>query len=629
MSSNHVVINGISWDLGLLSDSSEVIKHFNIATFKKIKKLPLANKEILFDDDYWDFSSLDTLSTTKSFLTYDFSQINYNYKDIVKGMVLNYIFIDSKAFSTIKEKFRKINLIIDYLLQRHILKYKFISLRIVQDYYEQLNNSMREEVKQEYKRVLKELLSFIYLNDKSCNFTRAYEYLSERTSEEILKAEREDGKTPNIPKEFLNQMISCAVADIGNEKIDKKEKFEACIILLLSQIGMRVGELRLFEAGRKIPERIFDDEKEVNYLNFKTFKTIEGGSFIWTKSILNSLSLIAYDCLEQITKDDREKYNTTYLLFSHRSGKINPISPATIRHHILKFVARHRTSINCVNRMPSEVEGFYIANVKETRDGQKFLSLSLIDGLRDSDTICCPCPHQFRVAVTTDLFEKGVEFGWIKEHMNHLSGDMTKHYIRFNEQSEKEKEVAKSIIKDIVTKEVRLIGKDKENLTAKINEFVLKNGFNVATNLNEIIEGLANLLPIRVKPDGYCIKSAFGRKCALDGVTDELYCTYGLCSNHFVTYEMVDITYEGCVNLRKIIQHNKKNGFNVEAQRESNKLKRVIQESLVPELNELMYEIDRQGGNILLQKHINLSHIINNVEKVLDEVKEWENQLIT
>ena len=41
--------------------------------------------------------------------------------------------------------------------------------------------------------------------------------------------------------------------------------------------------------------------------------------------------------------------------------------------------------------------------------------------------------HQYRVILATILYNKGFHLDFIRQHMNHLTEEMTQHYIRFNE----------------------------------------------------------------------------------------------------------------------------------------------------------------------------------------------------
>ena len=41
--------------------------------------------------------------------------------------------------------------------------------------------------------------------------------------------------------------------------------------------------------------------------------------------------------------------------------------------------------------------------------------------------------HQYRVVLATILYNKGYHLDFIRQHMNHLTEEMTQHYIRFNE----------------------------------------------------------------------------------------------------------------------------------------------------------------------------------------------------
>ena len=59
-------------------------------------------KGTFFKDDYWDFNNRNTLNKKKSLYKYDFSTIDYRFKEYLKKVVLDSIVINKKSASTVK-----------------------------------------------------------------------------------------------------------------------------------------------------------------------------------------------------------------------------------------------------------------------------------------------------------------------------------------------------------------------------------------------------------------------------------------------------------------------------------------------------------------------------------------------
>jgi len=617
------LINGIEWDMDQLVDNSQNLKRSSLLLkLNNINRLPLVGGYIYFQDDIWDLTGFSQLPIKKSMLVYDFMKIPYEYRPYVKGLVLKFMIIDKIDFSTLRGKFYNIINITSYLKSYHIYDYSLITLKTVKDYYNRLKIDLREESKKSKKETFLSFLKYINSHISNLDYNSIYKYLEKYDNPEVLKGEREAGKTQDIPVSFFDQMVSCAVKDILSNGVDQRQKKKASTVLLLSQIGMRVGELVQVEANKDSKMNIFDDTKSISYLKFKTFKTIEENDFVWTKSILTDLAVIAYSALEGLDIKHSNSGEEHYLFWSTRID--SPLNEQTIRNWILQFIASHRDEIDCINRDPKELEGFDHFTIERCRGGGSYyLNSKLTKGLKSSDVISFPTPHQFRVAVCTRLYEQGRDLDWVREHMNHLTEEMTIHYIRRKEKSKKDKEFAQAILKEIVSEEFRLIGSDSDILMEKIREFIKVNGFNVNKDIDTIVNILAGKMPIREKAEGFCMKGAFGRKCAHDGVNNEIYCAFELCPNHCFSFKSANVTYCRYLSKKKAIEYNILNGFTTEVKNETNKIRRLISERLVPELDELQYELTRRGTDTIKASNPDLVYIIDNLNEIVVEGNKW------
>ena len=129
--------------------------------------------------------------------------------------------------------------------------------------------------------------------------------------------------------------------------------------------------------------------------------------------------------------------------------------------------------------------------------------------------------------------------------------------------------------------------------------------------------------PIRAKLGGICIKSSMLRDCNKDAKTDEFFCAYGVCSNHFHVFYMADITYERYLTLKNTYTYNKNNNFLRQAEKEKFKILNTIKDSLLPELDEVKNEVLSKGEEAIKENYPQLTFIIENFDIIYKEVISW------
>jgi integrase len=559
-------------------------------------------------DDYWDFTKLDTLKRSNGDLKFNFVQLSSLTKNLIKLIVLKKLFIEEISFTTMKSYFYKLLKIDTYLDSKGIRSLYSINATLISNYINGIPKTYREETKETYKNAFFELIKEIEKTNIEINYKEIYKLLNTKNSMQIL-LERELGKTELIPREYFNSMVSFALEEIQDKKLDNQFRKEAAVIILLSQLGVRIGELRIMEVNKKTEVFRTENGEVVSALFYKTYKTIKNGSFKWTKSFLTPEADTAYDLLCNFAKEDnKEKY-----LFETKSG--NVLHEGNFRKWILRFVARNHIKLKCINISEKKLKSITVLEAKQNVN--YYLSNVYIKGLNQNDEIFFPLPHQFRVTLATILYEKGIHLDWIREHMNHLTPEMTLHYIR--EEETKKKNVIN--ISEFIKEEISN-GPVLENtslLYKKIDKFILNNMINIEVDVEKIIEQLKGNKPLREKKYGFCIKSNFGRKCPKNDRID----IPVTLENHIPSCEFLNVTHNRFINMIKAINYNDKNGFIVENSREIKRLKRLIENYLSPELNELKSEISNKGRIAVLREYEHLNYIIDNVEDIEREVRRW------
>lgn len=575
------------------------------------------NKTIIFkegtlhlENDIWDFRNYNPLEREERHLYYNFYIFPIWIKDYIKKVILKKLIEDNMAPSTVKDTyFIVLQSFSRYLMSIGINSPSLISKRTIECYFESLTRSNKESTKQNYKNVLSSLIVEFENHKVPIGYKGIYKFLNKK-NHNLLQHERELGKTDLIPKEYYETMLAIALENLTNSEVKEAYKVEAAIILLLSQIGLRIGELRLLEIYKKQGLFIPGLNETVSILFFKTYKTVENGDFKWTKTFLTFEAEKAYEFLsETAKKNGNERY-----LFLNSNEKL--YTPQKFRSLILRFVVRNKDKLRCVNISENQLNSI---EVSKTNEGNYYVPRALIKDLKNEDIIYFPLPHQFRVNMATILYQQGVHIDWIREHMNHLSTDMTLHYIR----EQKKREQHAIDIKDLIKEEAKKIDlnqvMERKNLYKKIDRFVNKQKFNITVNIEKIIELVQSNKPIREKEYGYCIKSNFGRACPKNIRID----IPESIENHLASCEFLNITYNRFQKMKEIITYNRKNGFTVEAKRETKRLNRLIQNYFKPELNELRLEINMHGISQTLLNYPHLDFITKNIESIENEVEKW------
>ncbi|WP_461389781.1 hypothetical protein [Desulfosporosinus fructosivorans] len=341
-----------------------------------------------------------------------------------------------------------------------------------------------------------------------------------------------------------------------------------------------------------------------------------------TETYMNELSVLAYKTFEEATKEDREKCKSSFLYCKTANDNDDKVLSA---HYLYKcltiFALRHIRELDCINRPENDADGYFKVQIN-AHTNSKYINSAPRNywGIIPlGSTVCRPNPHQYRVTVCNELFKKGVHYDWIRKHMNHLSSDMTDWYLRKEDIDEVVVKRKEDILIGLVKKDFRLVGKNAEELMAKVDDFIQKGNYNIVEDRPKLLKNLKKQLPLREKALGFCIKSSFAFECK----TNEFFCAYDKCFNHYTYYKVADLTYKRYVDKKGAIRHNQEHGFKRQVENETVHLKELITKRLIPELEEVRYEIDRQGLQRIIEENPNLEHIVDNLDDIMEEVTQW------
>lgn len=438
-----------------------------------------------------------------------------------------------------------------------------------------------------------------------------------------------------IPIEYMNNNTNVVNKGYMEKKIEEfqknppptiEERMIACMILLLSQTGMRIGEFLLLEINRLNYTQILNGEKTAPYLEFFTYKTTPSKDGKWTETFMNDISLKAYNTLISLTEDRRKEGQKALYI----SSKGNHYSKNQISAHIKKFFFKHQDSLGFQLLNRDQLDALPKWVISESNFYNRFKSIQRNDIGR---TIYKVNPHQFRVAVVNYLKNKGVSLQWIRKHMNHLEEDMTKHYFRDEKKvrtalinrASKDGSILETNPEKISDNKIKdeLMEPEFQEAYKTINKFLAKKRLNIFRDLEEIIEILVDS-PINETELGFCI-NAVGKICERQEKLATLERWYYLKPD-IPDIAYFDFTYKRLLDKLKLVEHNqvaasKNSKYYRQLEIESKALEKFYNNKFLPELEKLKEELRKHGQDVINNKYPTLAHITSNLSNIETEVE--------
>lgn len=584
------------------------------------ERLPFQGVEIYFYENLWDFRPLDSIDRTITHMRYDFNFIDVRYVGLVKGYILKRILVNDDDYSTLYEKFRKVKVFVRELVKKCLYSPQYITLSFVKKYLSGIVN-VKEETKNQYYEVLRDFLVYLMTCDEDLDFSVIFEYMNGLRNNDLRDAQRENGKTATIHHLYLDKMIQCAISDINDEDVTDQCKINASIVVLLSQIGCRISELRLIQANSVANEVIYNNIT-VSYMRFKTFKTVKEKEFQITETYMNSHSLLAYETLQSCLKDNWSRSEEQYLFYNPRFD--SPLQKITLRNYICKFVLRHYSDLRNLEIDNEEFDkyGRILIHNENSRTGL-YVTDHDRQGISLETVLIYPKPHQFRVAVVNNLADNpAIDLDMIRSHMNHLTTDMTEHYIRRKKKKETISKYTSLMIQEISLDIDEDISKMHYTLKDKAEEFIASYKHNIGLDIKDIIEEAKNQLGITEKSLGYCISNPLGKICSLIKFENIGYDTNNI---NMISFKNIGKSYQVFKNKIELINYNKKNGFRVQSEIESKRLKKHIESRLIHEIDDMNRKIDEVGLKEFTNNYPRLSRYAISLIQIENEVLKWKN----
>lgn len=598
-------------------------------------EINLLGVNIKFSEDIWDFSSLQKEGKSISLFTFNFSSNEVEFslctKNILKLYVMYMITEYGLYRSSNKSDFRVIIQVFEYMTKNDILSIENMTPNRYKLFFDEQNVQYNTIVKK--KSSLKTFYTFYSLIAEDIYTKELNEYLVDRDLS-TMKALEEQNKTPLLPTDFYKDYTNLLLEYIYDDTNMLNERALAGLLYIGSQTGLRITELCLLTKDC-LQESNYKDI-HIGVLNYRSTKNGGTKNEIYTEGTTNAsekvIQVINYlnNLFTPYRKDDCE-----FLVFNFDCNKRNSLKKRQKKNNYLitgtsieifnkKFCIKYRTKLNSLNRKDQES---FETNLDGKILNENFNEMYVYYGLKEDDVISVPSIRQFRVYFASDLSERGVDHKTISYLLNHKTEDMWGYYVRPKHKVQEDIDFSKEVVKEIIQDNTKILGPKGEAIKEKIDDLIKENNFNVVEDFDAIIDLVCNEMPIRAKEGGFCIKSNPRRQCRHDANTDEFLCAYGCCPNHCHFYFAASITYQKCLNIKKCVDYNLEQEYINQAQKELYKLEAIIKQELSPEMIELENEINKKTGDKVKELHPDLTYLVDNLEKVKEEINVWTTQI--
>ena len=598
-------VKDIPWEQNPAFAFSDDAEAYISAFQSVVKKLPEEKDRISFSDDIWDFNPYFEDSNTKSH-RFCFDIAPPEIRDYLKFFVLH------KAMGKTKLSTAYVRMTNAVSIINHVItdtSHNSLGLITTEDLCHEIQrrNTSPSTAHNNYEAVYQ--FFYFLINNYRLDLPVDVEELKRLGVAAKESSKEEDTKLPDIPEEYFNAILEKAVSLMRDPSRPYNERATAGIIVMLSQLGLRIGDLMSLTTDRLFARKLPQSGQTAYYIHYKSHKPSKPHDQMLEFDIFsNSLCTEAFETLKTIRQSCRFS-NEPYLYVLdpvYRSKNIYPLP-----NHRFNREFKHFLYNNLLKEASVAWEGIEmrILNIGSGRTKQR-LRLSV------------PDTRQFRVHLCTALYNKGIPLVYIQKYMGHLSEYMLGYYVRPRDTCQENIAYSEKVIMDIAGDDLTPIGLMGSDLRENIKLFISERKLDVRTDIHEIMKALDNKLVIRGKTGGVCIKTSL-MPCAKDARTNEIMCAYNLCPNLFHFYYMADISYLDFKALQATYEENLSAGHTKAAQKELQKIKDLLRRKLIPELDELSREIGLKGKDHIIIRNPSLSVVIDNIAGIREEIESW------
>ncbi len=588
----------------------------NMAAYIAAVKMMMGDKPVSqsvdYNSDTWDFNYTYDTPTNNPSETLQLGFVPEELKDYARFFIIHKI-EKRKKISTIRVRLTNSISVIAAVMEK--TKHKSIGVIDLDDLITEVQS--RDVSASHMHNLYESLYQFYYFLEQNCNRSlpvnlQTLKRLGVEAKRQSKITEKDD-RLPDIPKEYYNKIFSTALSVMRNRRQPKRDRAVAAAIVMLTQLGVRVGDLLNITTDSLSSEEA--DGHQMSFIKYSVEKLSKPHAPQARFDIYASeLCVEAFNILLKMREACPESKRYNYLIMLPENPRFPqklsyPIAKSTFRAAVKKFCLVH-LPVECHHPWPGIAPS--VVQVFDY-DLKKMVS----------DTVYVPVGGQFRVRLCTYLYEHGVKLSYIEQHLAHLSEMMFGYYARPRDTRQENAENAELFISNIVLEGMTPIGLHSEELMANLRSFIDSKKLNVKTDMKEIMSCLDDEVAIRAKTGGFCYRSSL-LPCPEDPHTNKLLCAYNRCPNVYSFYYMADITYSRLKACEDAYYTNLQRGLKNAAHKELNSAQDIINRTLSPQIFQLQKELDRQGKDAILTKYPQLTDIVNNIESIKQEMKIWK-----
>ena len=603
-------VGDIPWESTPVFAFSDSTDKYLEAFRNVVDKVPTRDMKISFSDNIWDFNPYFEGINDDSYKV-NFIDFPDSIRDYMKFYVL-YSIMGRSKISTANARVSQFKSIITKLMDTENSR---LTLLTTDDFCKYIDGKdITATGKHDLYIAAFMVLSFIK-NNYHLPLLIDLPFLKTRAAEEKRLSKEEGSKLPDIPKEYFNAILNAAVKVMRDEDAEYNRRAIACEIVMLSQLGLRLGDLTALRCKDRFKKVIPGSGHKVSYIHYRSRKPSKPHDAMMEFDIFcTNLCSEAIDTLIKLRKKNPLSKDNDYLYVPMSGRNTKDDLPATNP----KFNIQYRRFLYEELKDKALLEWDGISRVKYRPYGPRGSNHDLV-------LLSVPDTRQFRVHLCTSLYnDYNVPLEFIRRYMGHLSEYMMGYYVRPKDTYQEDIAYAEKAIREIAGKEdLRLLGgSSPDSLKENIKQFIAEKQIDVMKDTESVVEAFGDKLIIRGKRGGMCIKTSI-LPCAKDRRTNALYCSYNLCPNLFHFFYMADASYADFKTLQETYKTAREHGHTREAEKELYKLKDLCGKTLVPELDELQNEINRKGVTYIINNYPSLLPIVEDMDGIRKEVQTW------
>lgn len=603
-------VGDIPWDsTPVFAFSGQADKYLE-AFRNVVDKVPTRDMKISFADNIWDFNPyFDGINDDSYKLNFiDFPD---SIRDYMKFYVLHSIMGRSKI-STANARISTFKYMITRLMDSQGSQ---LTLLTTSDFCQYIDNKdITATGKHDMYISAFMVLSFIK-NNYRLPLLIDLPLLKQRAAEEKKRSKEEANKLPDIPKEYFNAILTTAVRVMRDKNAEYNRRATACEIVMLSQLGLRTGDLMALRVSDRFKKTIPGSGHKVAYIHYRSRKPSKPHDDMLEFDIFcTDLCSEAIDVLIKLRKSNPLAKDNDYLYILQPNINTKDDLPVTNP----RFNYQYKLFLYEELKDSALLDWEGITKVKFVPHRLRWSEENII-------MLSVPDTRQFRVHLCTTLYnDYNVPLEFIRRYMGHLSEYMMGYYVRPKDTYQEDIVYAEKAIREIAGKEdLRLLGgSSPDDLKENIKQFIAEKHIDVMADTKAVVDAFGDKLIIRGKRGGMCIKTSI-MPCAKDRRTNALYCSYNICPNLFHFFYMADASYADFKTLQETYKAAREHGHMREAEKELYKLHDLCGKTLTPELDELQREIDRKGVKHIIDHYPGLLPIVEDMDRIREEVRTW------